>query len=384
MTGAAIVGLGTTAFGKIFDRSAQELAAEAVRAAVADAGLGMDAIDGLLVTSGLGGELTPQLAGRLGLSELALLASVGAYGASAGVMVGMCAQAIAARTATTIVCIFADTPLRENTRSGRAWESAATDLEGPAGWRVASGGAAPNVQYALAARRHMEAYGTTTAQLGEIAVAQRLWAAGNPLARFRDPITIEDHQSSPWIATPLRRLDCCVVSNGAVAVVVTSSERANDLARPPIQVRGHGQAHRPRQLRNDSSWGLVTAAPDSWARASAMAGVTLDDLDVVELYDCYTYTVLVTLEDYGFCAKGEGGSFVEERRLRPGGGLACNTGGGQLSSFYMWGFTPLSEAVLQLRGDGGERQVPGAETALVSGNGGILEYHSTLVLGRDA
>ena len=383
MTGAAIVGLGMTELGAVFGRTAPQLAADAVRAAVADAGLTMGEVDGLLVTSGLGGELTPQLAGRLGLDELALVSSVGAYGASAGVMIGMCAQAIAAGTASTIVCVFADTPLMEKGRTGDAWSAARAPLEGVQGWQIASGGTAPNAYYALAARRHMEMYGTTTEHLGEIAVSQRLWAAGNPLARFRDPITSEDHRSSPWIADPLRRLDCCLVSNGAVAVVVTSAERARDLAAPPVHIQGHGQAHRPRRLRRDSDWGLRTAAPESWARASRMAGVTLSDIDVVELYDCYTYTVLVTLEDYGFCEKGEGGAFVEDGRLRPGGSLPCNTGGGQLSSFYMWGFTPLSEAVIQLRGDGGARQAGEPGTALVSGNGGFLEYHSTLVLGKE-
>ena len=125
---------------------------------------------------------------------------------------------------------------------------------------------------------------------------------------------------------------------------------------------------------------MHTGATASGRQALGTAGVTLADVDVLELYDCYTYTVLVTLEDYGFCGKGEGGAFVEDGKLAPGGSLPCNTGGGQLSSFYMWGFTPLAEAVIQARGDGGERQVPKHDVVLVSGNGGVLNYHSTIVL----
>ena len=133
-------------------------------------------------------------------------------------------------------------------------------------------------------------------------------------------------------------------------------------------------------MRAGSLWGLVTPAARSGPQAMRMAGIGVDDVDIAELYDCYTCTVLVTLEDYGFCAKGEGGEFVSEGRLAPGGKLACNTGGGQLSSYYMWGMTPLSEAIIQVRGDGGARQAPRNDVVLVSGNGGILEHHSTLVL----
>lgn len=380
---AAIAGLGLTEMGKVFGRSTADLAAEAVRTAVADAGLGLGDVDGMLISSGMRNELDPRLAFELGLPRLRLLATVQAFGASAGSMIASAARAIADGTATTVVCLFADTPLRPDARAGSTWGKF-TALEGFPGWQLAGGAATPNILYAIAARRHMEAYGTTEEQLAEIAVAQRAWAAGNPLAQFRSPLTVEDHHASPWIADPLRRLDCCLVSNGAVAVVVTSAERAADLAQPPVHLWGYGEGHRPRQLMSGSTWGIETAAVESGRTAMARAGVTPAEIDVVELYDCYTYTVLVTLEDYGFCAKGEGGAFVEDGRLAPGGDLACNTGGGQLSSYYMWGYTPLSEAVIQIRGHGGDRQAPRNDVALVSGNGGILEYHSTLILGREA
>jgi acetyl-CoA acetyltransferase len=385
MTGVAIAGLGLTEMGKVYGRSSTSLAAEAVRGAVADAGLALGELDGLLVSSGMKQDVGVGLAAVLGLHELSVLNQVNAFGATAGVMVAQAAQAIAAGAATTVACVFADSPLRPKESAGSTYaapQHSGRDraVRGFAGWSVASGAINPNILYALCARRHMERYGTTSEQLGEIAVAQRAWAARNPLAQIREPITIADHQDSRWIADPLHLLDCCLVSNGAVAVVVTAADRAADLARPPVHLWGHGQAHAPRRMHAGSDWGLVTPAARSGPQAMRMAGIGVDDVDVAEIYDCYTYTVLVTLEDYGFCAKGDGGPFVSDGSLAPGGTLACNTGGGQLSSYYMWGFTPLSEAVIQARGAGGDRQAPRNDLLLVSGNGGILEHHSTLVL----
>jgi len=160
-------------------------------------------------------------------------------------------------------------------------------------------------------------------------------------------------------------------------VIVTSAERAAALAQPPVHVLGWAQAH-PGRPRED--FGLVSGAATAGPAALAMAGVGPGDIDVAELYDCYTYTVLITLEDYGFCAKGEGGEFVSSGVLGPEGKLAVNTGGGQLSGYYMWGMTPLSEAIIQARGDGGQRQAPRNDLIMVSGNGGILDHHSTVIL----
>jgi acetyl-CoA acetyltransferase len=385
LTGA-LVGLGMTELGKVYGRSSTSLAAEAIQRAVADAGLALSDLDGLLVSAGIKQDVGVGLAAVLGLGELNLLAQVNAFGATAGVMVAQAVQAIAAGNATTVACVFADTPLKPDRSAGVSWRSpnrsgtSSTAGRGLAGWSVASGAVNPNILYALCARRHMQAYGTHSQQLAEIAVAQRAWAAGNPAAQLREPLTITEHQESRWIADPLHLLDCCLVSNGAIAVVVTAADRATDLARPPVFVWGFGQAHAPRRMHAGSQWGLVTPAARSGPQAMWMAGIGVDDVDVAQLYDCYTYTVLVTLEDYGFCAKGEGGEFVSDGRLAPGGKLACNTGGGQLSAYYMWGMTPLSEAIIQVRGDGGARQAPRNDVVLVSGNGGILEHHSTLVL----
>lgn len=384
--GAAIAGLGMTEMGKVYGRSSTKLGAEAVRQAVADAGIGLSDIDGMLVSSGVSGDLGIGLAAVLGMHELSILNEVNAFGATAGVMVAQAAQAIAAGAATTVACVFADTPLKPQEKAGTSWVSAARKgrkdrgARGFAGLALVSGAMSPNILYALCARRHMERYGTESTHLAEIAVAQRAWAARNPLAQFREPITVADHQASRWIAEPLRLLDCCLVSNGAVAIIVTTSDRAAAMAQPPVHIWGYGQAHAPREMNAGSQWGLVTPAARSGPQAMRMAGITPADVDVAELYDCYTYTVLVTLEDYGFCAKGEGGDFVSKGSLAPGGRLACNTGGGQLSSYYMWGFTPLSEAIIQARNAGGERQAPRNDVLIVSGNGGILEHHSTLVL----
>jgi acetyl-CoA acetyltransferase len=380
----AIAGLGLTELGKVYDRSATSLAAEAVRLAVADAGLRLAELDGLLISSGLKQDVGLGLASVLGLGPLGVLTQVNAYGASAGVMVAQAAQAIAAGSASAVACVFADTPLKPERGAGESWGAQRVRADGPppglAGWRLSSGATNPNILYALCAQRHMQRYGTTSEQLAAVAVAQRAWAVHNPLATMRTPLTVAEHQRSRWIAEPLHLLDCCLVTNGAVAVVVTSADRAGGLRQPPVHLWGYGQAHEVRQMRAGSLWGLRTPAAASGAAALRMAGVTVRDIDVCQLYDCYTYTVLVTLEDYGFCAKGEGGEFVADGRLAPGGALACNTGGGQLSGYYMWGMTPLSEAIIQARGHGGGRQVAGNDLLMVSGNGGVLEHHSTLVL----
>jgi acetyl-CoA acetyltransferase len=384
---AAIAGLGMTELGKVYGRSATSLAAEAVRLAAADAGLRLADLDGLLVSSGMKHDVGVQLASVLALPPLGVLAQVNAYGATAIAMVAQAERAIAAGEATAVACVFADAPLQPRRSTGASWgapRGSGSAPRGLSGWQLAGGATNPNILYALAARRHMQRYGTTSEQLGQVAVAQRAWAAGNPLAALREPLTLEEHQSSRWIAEPLHLLDCCLVTNGAIAVVVTSAERATDLRQPAVHVWGHAQAHEPWRRHRDSGWGLVTPAARSGPRALAMAGIGVADVDGAELYDCYTFTVLVTLEDYGFCAKGEGGAFVADGRLLPGGKTACNTGGGQLSAYYMWGMTPLSEAVIQARGQGGARQAPRNDVVLVSGNGGLLEHHATLIVSPHA
>jgi acetyl-CoA acetyltransferase len=200
---------------------------------------------------------------------------------------------------------------------------------------------------------------------------------------MREALTLDAYRASPWVVEPLHVLDCCLVSNGGACVIVTSAERARDLARPPVYVHGMGQAHRFDLGRADLDVATRTPAVESGRAAFAMADCAPADVTVCELYDCYTYTVLATFEDYGFCAKGGGGAFVSDGRLAPGGALPTNTGGGELSSFYLWGMTPLSEGVIQGRGDGGARQVSDNRRILVSGNGGLFSHHATLVLSPE-
>ncbi|GAA2580490.1 thiolase family protein [Actinomadura fulvescens] len=382
--GASIVGLGMTELGRVYGRSPRRLAADAVRLAVADAGLALDDVDGLLVSHGMGGSPGIELADTLGLRDLQLLTKMDAFGATAGAMVSYAALSVLSGAASTVVCVFADAPLQPKQSAGSAYHRDAPEWYGFGGMTAALGFRSVNAFYALAAQRHMAHYGTTSEQLGAIAVSTREWATRNPLAQMREPITLADHQDSRWVAEPLHLLDCCLVSNGAIAVVVTAAERARDLAQPPVHLWGWGQGHPGHRKERGSEFGLTTGAATSGPIAMKMAGVTIDDIDVCQLYDCYTYTVLVSLEDYGFCAKGEGGAFAASGALGPGGALPTNTGGGQLSAYYMWGMTPLSEAVIQARGQGGERQAATNDVILVSGNGGILDHHSTLILSPHA
>ncbi|MEV0544519.1 thiolase family protein [Nocardia salmonicida] len=377
-----IVGLGITETGVVDGRSAAAYAAEAVQLAVDDAGLALTDVDGLLVSSGKSGGVDVRLAKQLDMRDLGILTQISQAGSTANAQIQMAVLAIAGGLASTVVCVHADAPLKPATRTGDAYRRSATGTgTGFAGLAAVSGPRSPNSGYALAARRHMNRYGTTSEQFGAIAVGQRAWAAMNPRARFRDPITIADHQASRWVVDPLHLLDCCMVSNGGVAVVVTSADRARDLAEPPVFVHGWAQSHPGYRMERGSDWGLTTGAAIAGPAAMKMAGATPADIDIRQIYDCYTYTALVTLEDYGFCKKGEGGELAASGALAPGGSMPTNTGGGQLSSFYLWGMTPLSEAILQVRGQAGERQVERHDLAIVSGNGGILDHHSCLVLG---
>lgn len=374
---AAICGLGITEMGRVY-RSATDLAAEAVFLALRDAGLDKSQLDGLLVSSGATNEVSLGLHRNLGLQELDLLTYLQAYGSSAGQMVQYAAMAIENGMANYVACVFADNPLAEGQRTG---DTLAKNRESGAlaSLNLTYGFAGPLPRFAMAAQRHMDTYGTTQDQLGQIAVSQRRWAAYNDRASKRKPMNLDSYHASPWVVEPFHVLDCCLVSNGGVAVIVTSAERARDLAQPPVYVRGFAQAHGHDVGRTLNDPVLQGPGKKAGERAFALADAKVEDVTQCQLYDCYTYTVLVTLEDYGFCAKGEGGPFVEDGKLGPGGSLPTNTGGGQLSSFYMWGMTPLSEAVIQGRGHGGERQAQN-DLILVTGSGGVLNYHSTLLL----
>jgi acetyl-CoA acetyltransferase len=240
----------------------------------------------------------------------------------------------------------------------------------------------PVSMYALAASRHMYEYGTTREQLAEVAVAARRWAQMNPRAFKRDDLTVEDVLASRMVSSPLSILDCCLVTDGGGALLVTSAERAKDLRKPPVYLLGAGEAHWHRNISQMPDL-TTTAATDSGRRAYEMAGVGPEDVDVAMLYDAFTINLILFLEDLGFCEKGEGGAFVEDGRIAPKGVLAVNTNGGGLSYNHpgMYGLLLLIEAVRQLRGECGERQVEGAAVALAHGNGGVLSSQVTAVLG---
>jgi acetyl-CoA acetyltransferase len=390
MRGAtAITGFGMTPMGRIY-KSTMELAADATRTAIKDAGLRKDQIDGLLINAGVtgttGGGVSLGLQNYLGLQDLRLLNHMNAAGSTAAQMVQYASLAIASGMANHVLCVFADAPLKDGSSAGAAYGGAARNPQRPRGMSglyPASGYYGANTPYALAARRHMADYGTTQDQLGTIAVGQRQWATMNPLAQMRSPITMEDYHNSRWIIEPLHLLDCCLVSNGAVAVIVSSAAAAREMPQPPVYVWGMGQGHPGDNSRTGSNWETETGAKLAARTAYGMAGVGPSDISSCQVYDCYTYTVLVTLEDYGFCKKGEGGPFVEDGKLGPGGSLPTNTGGGELSAYYMWGMTPLSEAIIQGRGHGGDRQVKN-DVILATGNGGSLSYHACLILSPHA
>ena len=252
-------------------------------------------------------------------------------------------------------------------------------------WELPYGLRLPMGPYAMAATRHMADFGTTSEQLAQIAVSTREWAALNPRARYRDPISIDDVLASPLQTSPLHLLDCCLVTDGAGAFVMTSAERAKDLRRPPVYVLGAGTCHDHSMI---SEMPDLTTTPGviSGANSFRMAGIKPDDVDVLMGYDSFTITALLHLEDLGFCAKGEGGPFVADGKTGPGGSLPMNTNGGGLSYTHpgMYGMFLIVEAARQLRGEAGRRQVPDAEIAVAHGSGMVLSCMSTLVLGTEA
>jgi acetyl-CoA C-acetyltransferase len=361
------------------DKTAFQLHAESARGALEDAGLSIGDVDGLF-TSGVGPIGILSLANHLNLRP-AYLDSQAIGGSSfvshcmhaaAAIAAGLCEVALVTYAATTASDRFA------LGTAGGFVSDPPDHFEAPFGPTIVG-------SYALVAQRHMHEYGTTSAQLAEIAVTMRRHAALNPDAKYRDPITVEDVLASRVISSPLHLLDCCMISDGAGALVLTSRERARDLRRPAVVLLGGAEAVRHSEIgRRDL---LDVAARQSGPLALARAGLRHDDVDVCLVYDSYTITVLATLEALGFCAPGEGGSFCAGGRIGLGGALPVNPDGGGLSSNHpgMRGIFLVIEAVRQLRGDCGERQVAGAEVALVHGTGGMLgQRHSgvTLLLGR--
>ena len=371
---AAIVGAAESNLGEVGPGfTPLDLIGQATERALADAGLEKKDIDGLFSASVYYQMPTLSAGEYLGIRPRYSDATM--MGGSSFVSHLLHATAaIEARLCRVALITYASTQLSEG--GFRGVSDPPNPFETPYGPRY------PVSMYALAASRHMHQYGTTREQLAEVAVAAREWAKLNPKAFKRDDLTAEDVLASRMVSSPLSILDCCLVTDGGGALLVTSAERATDLRKPPVYLLGAGEAHWHRNISQMPDL-TVTAAADSGRRAYEMAGVGPEDVDVAMLYDAFTINPILFLEDLGFCEKGEGGAFVEGGRIAPGGDLAVNTNGGGLSYNHpgMYGLLLLIEAVRQLRGECSERQVEGAEVALANGNGGVLSSQVTAVLG---
>jgi acetyl-CoA acetyltransferase len=363
----AVTGIGETIYTRRSPHTAFELQIEASLAAINDAGLDPKQIDGI-IPIGITGAPAEAFVTNFGIPDLRFSGLAPLGGASPIAAVQMAVAVIAAG-----ICNHVLIPAGRNGSSGaragvRIHQMPQFHLVTE--YELPQGAIAPAQLYAPMARRHMELYGTTSRQLAEIAVATRAHAVRHANAIMKTPITVEDHQASRMIADPFRLLDCSLESDGGAALVVSSAERARDMKRPRVRVLGVAEGHpdSPSSItqRPDlTRLGIHKAAPIAFGQA----GVSPADIDVAEIYDCFTFIVLCQLEDMGFCGKGEGGAFVSDGKLRLGGSLPLNTHGGLLSQAHMLGMNHVVELVRQLRGEGGATQVPGAEVGLATGYG---------------
>jgi acetyl-CoA acetyltransferase len=383
MTGSpavAIVGAAESDLG-VTDLSILTLQTQAVTRALADAGLTLRDVDGL-ATTGVARFSATQLADHLGLVPTWTDSTFGG-GSAYEMMVARAAQAIEAGQASVVVISFAS-----NQRSARSRSlSGVVENHTPeAQLETPYDPLSPISYYAMAAQQYLGRYGGTREQLAEIAVAAREWALLNPKAfRYgKGSLTAEDVVGSTMVSTPLTVADCCLVTDGGGAVVLTSLERARDLAKAPVTVLGYGERNTNMSMtavRDLTTTGAAGAGADAFARA----GITAADVDVLEVYDSFTITAALTVEALGFCGRGEVLDFIADGRIRPGGALPVNTNGGGLSYCHpgQYGVLLLVEAVRQLRGECGDRQVADAEIAVAHGTGGIFATHATVVLGVD-
>jgi acetyl-CoA acetyltransferase len=378
----AIVGVGYTPFSKASGATTLTLALRAIAAALEDAGLKPADVDGL-ATFRVGDSVLPMVVAQsLGIQDLRFHLDLFGGGSISHAMVGQAALALHAGVADTIVCYRA-----LNARSGFRMggtgrplvDAVETQFQAPYGYFT------PPQQFAMEARAHMARYGTQSEHFGQIAVQQRAFARDNERAMMRGPMTLDDYLAARFVVEPFRLFDCCLETDGAVALVLTRADRARDLRQVPVLIRGAAWGGGQNLYSNQNFDTTRTAAADMAPRLYAMAGVGPSDFDLAELYDCFTYSVLVQLEDYGFCAKGEGGPFVASGATARGGALPVNTHGGFLSEGYVHGLNHVGEAVSQLRHTAGARQVEGAELALSTAQPGyVAGSTAALVLRRGA
>lgn len=380
----AIVGAADTQVGIVPELGATQLCIDAACRALNDAGIGKDQIDGLVTCNSMA---EPYLYHAEAMAEYLQIfprycISVGAGGGTTFSILHHAASAIVTGMCDTVLITMAD-----SLRSGLTREQAML-MQSSTGHSQFEQPYGPTVPayYALIAQAHMARYGTTAEQFAQIAVAARKHASLNPTAQMREPITVEDVVGSRLIADPLHLLDCSLVSDGGSAVILTSAERAKDFPHAPIYLLGVGEGHGHEHISQARSL-TTSAAVESGQRAYEMAGLSPSDMDFAQLYDCFTPTVLVELEDLGFCEKGEGGAYVDSGAIELGGALPVNTHGGLLSHCHPGNpgsMFALTETVTQLRGTAGERQVAGAQVAMVHAQGGIMSSHTSLILGSEA
>ena len=366
---ACLSGVGETAYLRGATKSAFELQIEASLKAISDAGLKPQQIDGVIPVGIVSGT-ADDFIDNFGITDLRFSAVVPHGGASPVMALQCAAAAVASGACNHVLITFGRNISAAAVHKAGARIHSMPQFHYVTEFEYPMGAIAPAQLYAPMARRHMELYGTTVAQFGEVAVACREHALLNGNAVMKKPITLADHASSRMIADPFRLLDCSLESDGGAAVIVSSSEAAADLQHRRVFISGVAEGHPDSpgsitQRADMTSLGLAKAAP----RAFAMAGVTPADIDVAEIYDCFTYAVIRQFEDMGFCKKGEGGPFVQGGRLRLAGALPTNTHGGLLSQAHVWGLNHVVELVRQLRGTAGRAQVAGAELGVVTGYG---------------
>ena len=376
----AIVGAAESDFGSVPHLTTFEIHAQAATRALADSGLNKQDVDGLFTCGGFGALHALEMSEYLGLHPR-FLGSTNVGGSSWESFIESAVLAIQAGKCNTALLVYGATPksdVKRKLRSGdlAAMPRAIQQYEAPFGATLIA-------KYALIARRHMYQYGTTPEQLAAIAVAMRKNAARNPKAAMREPISVQDVMASKMVADPLRLLDCCLRTDGGGAVIVTRADRARDCKKPPVWVIGTGSAesHATMSQMEDLT---ISPAKRSAATAFSEAGITAKDIDVLQCYDSFTITVLLTLEAMGFCKPGEGGSFVEDGKLAWDGALPTNTDGGGLSSNHpgMRGIFLLIEATRQLRGES-TAQLNNPRIAVCTGTGGFMSHCGTVVLAKD-
>ncbi len=373
-----IAGVAETQLGEVADQNELSMVAIAAREALAEAGMRLRDVDGLFVNY-MGEEGSVQVAEYLGISPR-FSDSTDLGGAAFEAQVHHAMAAIAAGSCEVALIAYAS---RQRSRRARRAKPA-TGVPIMQQFEAPTGLPAPLGQYALVAARHMHQFGTTREQLAEVAVAARMWAGRNPKAWSRETLSVADVLAAKPICEPLHRLDCCLVTDGGGAVVVTTAARARDAGKRAVRVIGAAEGHTHWHIAQMPDL-TVSAGARTGRDAFAMAGIRPADVDVFQPYDSFTITVLMALEDLGFCAKGEGGAFAASGALRPGGRLPSMTSGGGLSYCHpgALGLLLLVEAVRQLRGEADERQVPDAQIAVAHGVGGFLSTAGTVVMARD-